>query len=58
MQKAFSEDIGLGEEDKWYGTCDYQPEGKRDEDAKLMIEHFEESGHRYSEVSVRSAEES
>ena len=46
--KDFSEGhwsfLGLGEEDKWYGTCACKLERHWDEDANLMIGHFKESG--------------
>ena len=50
--------LGPADEEKWYGTCTYKPEGKWDQQANQMIEF---TSHRvviaYSEAQVRSAEE-
>ena len=47
--KKVGEDIGpssvLGEEDKWYETYAYKPEGKWDKYPNLMIKHLEGRGH-------------
>ena len=37
---------GPGDEEKWYGTLSFSPEGKRDFTATQMVKRFEESGHR------------
>ena len=37
--------FGPGDEEKWYGTCNYKPEGKWDQQANQMIEVFAQSGH-------------
>ena len=37
--------LGLGDEEEWYGTCNYKPEGKWDQQATQMICVFAQSGH-------------
>ena len=37
--------FGPGDEEKWYGTCDYKAEGKRDQQANQMIDACAQSGH-------------
>ena len=36
---------GLGEEEKWYGTQNYKPEGQWNSTADVMVSSFEGSGH-------------
>ena len=36
---------GLGEEEKWYGTQNYKPEGQWNSTADVMVSSFEDSGH-------------
>ena len=37
--------LGPGDEEKWYGTLAYSPEGKWDSAASQMVERFKETGH-------------
>ena len=37
--------FGLGEEEKWYGTQKYKPEGQWNSTADVMVSNFEDSGH-------------
>ena len=37
--------LGLGEEEKWYGTQKYKPEGQWNSTADVMVSNFEDSGH-------------
>ena len=37
--------LGLVNEEKWYGSYSYEPEGKWDDEANQMIEDFKESVH-------------
>ena len=37
--------LGPGEEEKWYGTKNYKPEGQWNSTADVMVANFEDSGH-------------
>ena len=45
MQRGHWSFLGLANEEKWYGSCNYKPEGKCDQQANQMIEVFARSGH-------------
>ena len=44
--------LGPGEEETWYGTHTYKPEGKWNTTADVMVENLKKVNIRYSEVSV------
>ena len=43
--RAYWSTLGPGDEEKWYGTCNYQPEGQWDQQANQMLEVFAQTGH-------------
>ena len=45
FQREHRSFFGPGNEEKWYGTCVYKPDGKWDQQANQMIELFAQSGH-------------
>ena len=50
--------LGSGEENKWYGTHTFQPEGNGMKSLMSWSKTLLEADIRYSEVSVRSTDES
>ena len=43
--------LGPGEEEKWYGTHSYKPEGQWNSTADVMVANFKDSGHRFFKAS-------
>ena len=45
FQQGHRSFLGPGDEEKWYGTCIYKPDGKWDQQANQMTALFAQSGH-------------